>query len=59
MTETTTPTFQIGQWVRSRPVGGIPTFNGEIIERHDDSYVIRDSMKRRFWRGPEQLEPLQ
>ena len=58
MTETTTPTFQIGQWVRSIAVGKAPAFNGQIIAWTPDIYIVRDDTNRRFARTADELEEL-
>jgi hypothetical protein len=54
-----TAEFQVGQWVRSLPVGVAPAFVGQIIERADQGYIVRDDWRRRFARTAEQLESLQ
>lgn len=61
--------YEIGQWVRSIPVGKAPAFAGQIVEyickpdrRSRDFnkfYVVRDAEKRRFARTAGELEPLQ
>ena len=54
----TTQQYQIGQWVRSIPVGKAPAFVGEIVVA-GQGYIIRDAQKRRWFRLQEELEPLQ
>lgn len=56
---TTPPNFQIGQWVRSVPVGNAPAFNCEIIEIVKDCFIVRDASKKRFARTANEMEPLQ
>lgn len=51
--------FEIGQWVRSLPVGRAPAFVGKIIEHADNDYVVRDDWNRRFARKADELETLQ
>lgn len=51
--------YGVGQWVQSKPVGGVPAFNAEVFLRDGDTYIIRDSSKRRWFRTANQLEPLQ
>lgn len=51
--------YEIGQWVRSIPVGKAPAFNGEIIEHGIGGYTVRDADKVRGFRLREELEPLQ
>lgn len=55
----TTPTYTVGQWVRSRPYGARPAVVGEIIEIDRSRYIIRDATKKRWFRLQEELEPLQ
>lgn len=58
-TTTTTPSFTVGQWVRSAAVGKAPAFNGQIIDWVPDVYLVRDDMNRRFARFADELELLQ
>lgn len=51
--------YEIGQWVRSLPVGTARAFVGKIIERADNDYVVRDDWNRRFARKADELENLQ
>lgn len=51
--------FQIGQWVRSAPVGSWPAFTGQITGYSKERYIVRDDQKRRFARTAGELEPLQ
>ena len=61
--------YEIGQWVRSIPVGKAPAFAGQIVEYicnrdsrsrdYNKYYIVRDAEKRRFARTAGELEALQ
>lgn len=55
MTSTHIP---IGTWVRSVTVGKAPAFVGEIIDRIDGEYIVRDAERRRWLRLECELEPM-
>jgi hypothetical protein len=58
-TTTTTPSFTVGQWVRSAAVGKAPPFNGQIVAWTPGIYIVRDDTNRRFARTADELELLQ
>jgi hypothetical protein len=51
--------FKIKDWVRSVPVNHKGSFNGQIIDKIGNEFVVRDAEKRKWLRTADELRILE
>jgi hypothetical protein len=48
-------TFKVGDWVRSARVGSKGPFVGQIVDRLDGDFILRDIERRKWLRKADEL----
>jgi hypothetical protein len=48
-------TFKVGDWVRSARVGSKGSFVGQIVDRLDGDFILRDIERRKWLRKADEL----
>jgi hypothetical protein len=51
--------LKIGDWVRSVPIKYKGEFNGQIVDRIGNEWIVRDAQKRKWLRTTEELRILE
>jgi len=48
-------TFKVGDWVRSARVGSKGSFVGQVVDRLDGDFILRDIERRKWLRKADEL----
>jgi len=52
-------TFKVGDWVRSARVGSKGSFVGQIVDRLDGDFILRDIERRKWLRKADELSKVE